>query len=280
MDVNYRDWIGRNEQAEERLSLSPARRLAATLDDTDASFADGDPLPPLWHWLYFLPNAPQSKLSSDGHPERGDFLPPVSLPRRMFAGGQIDFHHPLPIGAPAFREGEVMDITEKEGRSGKLVFAKVRYRIHADNVLCIEEHQDIVYRDMGPPVPEPQPMKTWPKPADGAWMQEIEPDPVLLFRFSALTFNAHRIHYDRPYAANTEGYPGLVVHGPLIAMLLMELVRKNATQPIKHFSFRATAPIFDTAPFHTIGTLKDNTAELTALRCDGETAMSATAEFA
>lgn len=274
--VDYRDWIGSEEVREERADLAPVRRLLVMLDDTETTFADGDTLPALWHWLYFLPEAPQSQLGPDGHPRRGGFLPPVVLPRRMFAGAQIRFHAAIAIGAALRLEARVTNVEAKSGRSGDLVFVTVENRILADGALAVEETQNIVYREAGDPVPAPPSVDLPPAPA-GSWSQTITADPVLLFRFSALTFNGHRIHYDRIYATGEEGYPGLIVHGPLIAMALMDLVRRNAGRPVTGYRFRAQAPIFDGAPFRVTGVAENSAVTLTAERCDGTAAMTAEA---
>lgn len=276
----YADWIGSTERLEEDLALTSAQGLAATLDDTSSRFGVGDALPPLWHWLYFLPRVAQSALGPDGHPRRGGFLPPVELPRRMFAGARTQFHSPLRVGQPAVREGTVLDVTEKQGKSGSLVFVTVRYRISQQNRICVEEQQDIVYREPGAAVTAPRPGH-WPGAPAGAWTKVVNPDPMLLFRFSALTFNAHRIHYDRPYATGEEGYPGLVVHGPLTAIQLMELVRHNASRPVARFSFRGQAPLFDLAPYRLVGIpVSHPTIELEAQGPDGKVTMKATATLA
>ena len=276
----YADWIGSSERLEEELALTPVQGLAATLDDTDSRFEIGDALPPLWHWLYFLPRVAQSALGPDGHPHRGGFLPPVELPRRMFAGARTEFPAPLRLGELAVREGTVLDVTEKQGKSGSLVFVTVRYQISQQNRICVEEQQDIVYREPVAPVAAPT-HRNWPAAPQGAWTQIVTPDPRLLFRFSALTFNAHRIHYDRPYATGEEGYPGLVVHGPLTAIQLMELVRRNAPRPVASFSFRGQAPLFDLAPYRLIGVpTSPGTIELEAQGPDGRVTMKATATLA
>ena len=259
--------------------MAPVRGLLATLNDTTTVLTEGDDLPPLWHWLYFLAPAPQSAIDVDGHPVRGGFLPPVDLPRRMFAGAQISFESPLTIGAEARRESEILDVAEKSGRSGRLVFVTVRNRLFAADRLCIEETRNIVYREAGGPTPAPQPSPERPAAPAGAWVETVSPDPVLLFRYSALTFNGHRIHYDYPYVTGEEGYPGLVVHGPLIATLLIDLVRRRADRPVRAFRFRANAPLFAGTPFRVIGQPADETVELTAERCDGAAAMTATAEL-
>jgi 3-methylfumaryl-CoA hydratase len=272
-------WIGQTEIVEDDISLAPVLAAAATLDDTVTQFDKETALPPLWHWFYFLPKAPQARLGSDGHPQRGDFMPPIPYPRRMFAGARLRFHQPLVIGQPASREGVIRNVVQKSGRSGSLAFVTVGYRFLQQGDVCIDEEQDIVYREPGPPVPMPQPIELPPVP-EGAWSRIVVPDTRLLFRFSALTFNAHRIHYDRPYAMSEEGYPGLVVHGPLTAILLLELVRHNTSSGVAGFSFRGQAPLFDLAPFRLVGMPSNGRVELEAQGPDGKTSMSATAELA
>lgn len=269
---NLRQWIGTTESAPDVVTPVPISALAATLD-IDASF---DRLPPLWHWLYFLPVHRWSDLGPDGHPKRGGFLPPVPLPRRMWAGGRIEFHHPLLAGQNITRTSKIIDVQLKEGRSGPLVFVLVRHSIaNAQGVALTEEH-DIVYRDMSRSAGgAPQ-----AAPAGAIWQRVIHPDDVLLFRYSALTFNGHRIHYDRRYATEVEGYPGLVVHGPLIATLLIDLVRSNLPQAkVTRFEFRAVSPLFDTAPFSVCGKPEDDgtTIRLWAMNNTGGLAMTATA---
>ncbi len=267
-------WIGRTEVVEDDICLAQALAAAATLEPLSSPTA-GAALPPLWHWFYFLPRAPQSKLGIDGHPQRGGFIPPIPYPRRMFAGARIRFHQPLLIGQPARREGIIRNISQKTGRTGPLAFVTVGYQIFQNEMLCIEEEQDIVYREPGAPVPAPVPVEL--PPVTDAITRTVTPDTRLLFRFSALTFNAHRIHYDRPYAQQEEGYPGLVVHGPLVAVLLMELARHHTTRPITGFSFRSQAPIFDLAPFRLVARFGEDRVELEAQGPDGATALSATA---
>ncbi|RDE51035.1 MAG: acyl-CoA dehydrogenase [Candidatus Accumulibacter meliphilus] len=276
--ADYAAWIGCSEITDDELALAPALAAAATLDDTTTRFAKGSPLPPLWHWFYFLPRAAQAQLDVDGHPQRGGFMPPIPYPRRMFAGARMRFHRPLLIGQPARREAVIRDVRQKSGRSGSLAFVSVLCRFYQEDVLCIEEEQDIVYREPGPVLARP-PVIEWPPVEDGAWSHIVTPDPKLLFRFSALTFNAHRIHYDRPYAVEEEGYPGLVVHGPLTAILLIELLRKNSLRPVASFSFRGLAPLFDLAPFRLVCAGKDGQMSLEAQAPDGVVAMSANAEL-
>ena len=279
-DVNpYADWIGNTETVEDEIAAAPALGVAAMLDDGETALAAGAPLPPVWHWFYFLPKVAQSDLGPDGHPRRGGFMPPIELPRRMFAGARMRFVSPLVIGKPASRAAEIRKVSEKSGRSGKLAFVTVGYTIRQDGAVCIEEEQDIVYREPGAKVPAPVPAELPPMP-EGSWTRTITPDPRLLFRFSAVTFNAHRIHYDRRYAVEEEGYPGLVVHGPLTAILLMELVRHNAGRPAAAFEFRGRAPLFDLAPFRVAATPDDGAVKLEAHGPDGKTAMTAAATLA
>ena len=278
MSANYADWMGRTEETEDAITLAPVEAAAATLDDTTTPFAIGSHLPPLWHWFYFLPKVPQSRLGADGHPERGGFMPPIDLPRRMFAGARLRFPHPLVIGRPALRHSVIRDVSTKEGRSGRLAFVTVGHTLRQDGEVCIEEEQDIVYRERGTPVDAPEAVALPPVP-EGSWTRTVTPDPTLLFRFSALTFNAHRIHYDRPYATTVEGYPGLVVHGPLIAVSLAELMRRETSRSVTAFAFRAQAPLFDDAPFRLVGRLVDPGVELEAQGPDGRTAMTASANL-
>jgi 3-methylfumaryl-CoA hydratase len=271
--MSLTEWIGKTETRSDTVIAGPVAALSATLDREDPPPRPGDPLPPLWHWLFFLDRHRASELGPDGHARRGGFLPPIPLPRRMWAGSRFEFHHPLLVGDQITRETRVIDINEKQGRSGPLVFVVVRHEISNAVGLAVAEEHDIVYRDHGPAAP------VQPAPADAAWERTIHPDDVLLFRYSALTFNAHRIHYDRRYATEIEGYPGLVVHGPLIATLLMDLLRRH--QPaaqVSRFSFRAVSPLFDTSPFVVCGKPEDNKIQLWAKDAAGNLAMSAIAE--
>jgi len=232
----------------------------------------------LWHWLYFLPLPLQSKIGSDGHPERGKFLPPVPLPRRMWAGGRIQFHSPIRVGDEVSRVSKIVDVSQKDGRTGPLAFVLVRHEISNAEGVAITEEQDLVYRE-NPNPNDPKPAST-AAPANPDWSREIQPDPVFLFRYSALTLNGHRIHYDRPYATEVEGYPGLVVHGPLVATLLVDLLQKNIPNAVvSSFSFRAMKPLFDTSPFAVCGRLESDgkTVTLWAKDENGWLAMCATA---
>lgn len=237
---NLTDWVGNTEERRRRLDPWPVTALSALLDLPSPAAGEGDPLPPMWHWLYFLPAARRSETGEDGHPARGGFLPPVPQRRRMFVGGATVFHRSLLVGETAHRLGTVKSVVQKDGRSGPLVFVSVEYRISGENGPALTETQNLVYTDSSPSDPAEPPGQTGPpcKP----WTQDVSTDTVLLFGFSALTNNAHRIHYDHPYTTGVEGYRGLVVHGPLIALLLAELARRNGVSDPGRFSFRARSP--------------------------------------
>jgi 3-methylfumaryl-CoA hydratase len=281
VDINHlRQWIGRTEEAAETIAPEPLAGLSATLDRDDPQPEAGDEVPPAGHWLYFVARHRQSELGPDGHAERGGFLPPVDLPRRMWAGGRIEFLAPLRVGDQARRVSTIADVSRKEGRSGELVFVLVRHEIIGPDGPVINEEHDIVYRATADPAASPP--KPKPAPAEAGWQRTIEPDPVLLFRYSALIFNGHRIHYDHRFTTGEEGYPGLIVHGPLIATLLMELCRRQTGRRLSKFDYRAVSPLFDTAPFTVNGQPDDDggSAELWAADGDGNLAMTAQAEFA
>ncbi len=276
MDTDFSDWIGRTEQVEDPLCRVQAQAAQAMLDEPGAPLTDGDALPLPWHWFYFLPRAPQAALSADGHPERGGFLPPIPYPRRMFAGARMQVHRPLRVGVPALREGTIRNVVMKSGKTGALAFVTVAYRFLQEGVMCLEEEQDIVYREPGAAVAAPVAAALPPTP-EGSWSRTLQPDTRLLFRFSALTFNAHRIHYDRAYATAVEGYPGLVVHGPLTAVLLLQLLRQHTQRPVAAFSFRGVAPLFDLGPLRLLATPGDDGVALEAQGPDGRAALLATA---
>ena len=241
-------WIGKTEIVSEQISPMPMAALAATLDIDAPPPKAGDPLPPLWHWLYFLSVHRQSELGLEGHSTKGGFLPPVPLPRRMWAGGRFEFQRPLRVGDSYTRTSRLVSVQRKEGRTGPLVFVIARHEIGDAAGLALVEEQDLVYRDH--PKPGDPTTASQLAPKNARWERAIRPDDVLLFRYSALTFNAHRIHYDWRYATQVEGYPGLVVHGPLIATLLLDLLRRNMPEAkVTRFAFRAMSPLFDTGPF-------------------------------
>jgi len=278
---HLQDWIGRQETRRDVLTATPVAALSATLDRDDPAPTPGTALPPLWHWLYFTPLTRHSELGVDGHARRGGFLPPVPLPRRMWAGGRLDFLQPLRVGDAVTRTSTIRDVTVKHGRTGALVFVCVRHEFSTPQGLALAEEHDIVYRDApqpGAPAPEPTPA---PAPRNEQFSREIVPDPVLLFRYSALTFNGHRIHYDRSYVTGVEGYPGLIVHGPLIATLLLDLLRRNLPNAqVKHFSFKAVRPTFDIHPFIVCGKVEGKTVTLWGRDHEGWLTMQASAEIA
>jgi 3-methylfumaryl-CoA hydratase len=280
MDIDrLRGWIGGTEIIENIAAAAPIAGLAALLDHETPPWPEGH-VPPLGHWLYFLPCARQSEIDVDGHPRRGGFLPPIDLPRRMFAGATINFHAPIAIGAKLRRVSTILDVTEKTGASGHLVFVKLRHEIAADGALAVTEEQDIVYREAAT-APSPPPAKPSGTPRVASEMRRVVPDPTQLFRFSALTFNAHRIHYDRDYARDVELYPGLVVQGPYIAMLLLDhLLRHVPAVRLHTFRFRAKSPLFDTAPFDVCLARSERGYDLWAVDVDGREAMSAEAILA
>ena len=271
-------WIGRSEIVHDTLGPTPPKALAATLDHAAADLSAGTLLPPLWHWLYFLPLHRQSEIGADGHAKRGGFLPPVPLPRRMWAASQLEFHSPLRVGDAVERRSTIADVSVKHGRTGPLVFVKVRHEIRCNGAAdaALVEFHDIVYREAKKPgdvEPPPQAAET-----GAPWQREIVPDDVLLFRYSALTFNGHRIHYDRKYVTEVEGYPGLIVHGPLIATLLMDLLRREAPQAdVATFRFKAVRPIFDLHPMRVNGRRDGNAVHLWAQDHEGWLTMDASA---
>ena len=278
-----KDWIGKTDTVEDRATAMPVHGYAALMD-RDTVPKEGDPIGPMSHWFFFNPVAPASQIGPDGHPQRGGFMPPVPLPRRMFAGARTTYHQDLLIGEKLKRFSTITDVSVKEGRSGTLVFCTVKHDIHGESGLALEEEHDIVYRD-NPPANAGggNSGRTKPAPDDHAWTKEINPDPVMLFRYSAITFNGHRIHYDRTYVTEVEGYPGLIVHGPLTASFLVELaLENNPGKPLTGFRFQARAPLFDTAPFQVAGKpgADGNTAEVWSVTPEGGVGTLATATFA
>ncbi|MEE9313356.1 MAG: MaoC family dehydratase N-terminal domain-containing protein [Rhizobiaceae bacterium] len=244
-EARLKQWVGKSESATDTLHPAQARLMQTTLN-REASIEVGDPLPPLWHWAYFLSGVPLSGLGRDGHPALGQFLPPVALPRRMWAGGRLTFEKPILLGDTITKTSTIKNVSLKSGRSGALCFVTVEHKFTSeDGTAHITEEHDIVYReDSAPDAPKPKPAEP---PKGSARSQTITPSSVQLFRYSALTFNSHRIHYDREYCKDVEGYPGLIFHGPLTATLLADMAAQHA--PIKTFNFRAVSPLFDTAPF-------------------------------
>jgi 3-methylfumaryl-CoA hydratase len=271
-------WIGRSETVHDTIGPTPVKALNATLDHPAAPAPNGTPLPPLWHWLYFLPLHRQSEIGPDGHAKRGGFLPPVPLPRRMWAGSQFEFRSPVRVGDAVARTSTIDGVTSKEGRTGKLVFVKVRHELRCNGASdpAIVEFHDIVYREAKRSTDvEPPPQAA---PTGAAWRREVVADDVLLFRYSALTFNGHRIHYDRKYVTDVEGYPGLIVHGPLIATLLMDLLRCHAPEAeVATFRFKAVRPTFDLHPLRVNGQRQGNSVKLWAQDHEGWLTMDAVA---
>ena len=281
-DPDLSQWIGREEQVEGVLDLAHARAVAALFDEPPEGISPGTPLPPLWHWFYFPAVVRASEVGADGHPRRGGFLPPVPLPRRMWAGGRVHFHAPLPVGAPASRHSRILSVEEKSGRTGALVLVTVEHRILHEGVAAVVEEQDLIYREAPPAesaasrgpgsgggapgaatapgrasaeasLPGGSSPASPALPAGWGWHDHATTDPVLLFRFSALTFNGHRIHYDHPYTTQVEGYPGLVVHGPLTALLLMRNGCARLGSRPASFSYRGKSPLFCGDPVTLVG---------------------------
>jgi len=268
------EWIGRGERRSDTLAAAPLGGLAALLDrPAELEPVLGSVVPPLGHWLYFLPQDLQSGIGPDGHAKRGGFLPPVPLPRRMWAGGRLEFLRDLHVGDEVERRSSITRVESKQGRSGALVFVTVRHEIADARGVALTEEHDIVYRD--PPAPGSAAAAAALARTDETFCRRIVPDPVMLFRYSALTFNGHRIHYDRPYATEVEGYPGLVVHGPLIATLLLDLVRRELPDArVRGFAFTAASPLFDIHPFAVCGRREpDGHVELWARDHEGALAM-------
>lgn len=248
-DSPYADWIGRSQEREEELSTLLVRRLAVTL--SEEAPAAGEALPPLWHWMFFQDEVTEPGLGADGHPARGGFLPPADGRNRMWAGGRLAFHEPLRVGGVAKRTTTILNVEEKHGRTGSLLFVTLRHEFEQDGRLAFSEEQDIVYREPSPPK-----LSSGEALPAGTWSETVEPTPILLFRYSALTFNGHRIHYDWPYVTETEGYPGLVVHGPLIGTLnLRAFCRANPEARLRRYAYRGLRPLISPEPFDVGGRL-------------------------
>lgn len=265
-ELNFADWIGRSETARDFVARGPFDRLAAMLDRERESVA-----PPMGHLLCFLPGAAQAELGEDGHPQRGGIVPPIDLPMRMAAGSRVRFHAPIPFGVEVKRVSTIANVAEKSGRTGRLVFLTLRHEVFVGETLCVTEEADIVFRERSG---NAQPLPAGERRAAEV-SRTIEPSAALLFRFSALTYNAHRIHYDRDYAMNVEGYPGLVVHGPLLATLLVDHFRRHRPHDrVAGFDFKAQRPVYDLAPF-TVNLIDTAAgADVWAADGDGYVAMS------
>ncbi len=287
--IDLADWIGRTETVDDVATAAPLAGLAALLDHDVAPW-NKDEVAPLGHWLYFLPRARQSLIGPDGHPHRGGFLPPVTLPRRMWAGSRVSFESPIPIGAAIQRRSTIANVVSKSGKSGSMVFVTVQHEIEFQGRCAIREEQDIVYREMpgSGGTASSGAARTAVTGTTGPaatvrpsqWTREVTAGPVELFRFSALTFNAHRIHYDRQYTREIEGYPNLVVHGPFVAILLMDhFLRRVPKARVTGFSFRAQRPLHDSVPFSLCLEARERSAELWTVCEEGQTTMTATVEF-
>jgi 3-methylfumaryl-CoA hydratase len=244
-------WRGRTEEVEDVATLRMAAHMAVTLGRDDPPPRSGDLLPLGWHWVLCPWPLRVGETGPDGLPTRGGFMPDIALPRRMWAGGRMTVHGPLHLGETVRRVSEIVNFAEKEGRSGPIAFVTTRHRYFGPAGLAVEEEQDTAFRAEKRPGEQPPPPA--PPPAEPTWRRTVEPDPVMLFRYSALTFNCHRIHYDAPYATGVEGYPGLLVHGPLIATLLFDLIRRNAEKPVASLSYRAMRPLYVNVPFEVEG---------------------------
>ena len=251
---HLKDWIGKTEEVDDVVTQFQIHGLRALFDDPTVP-KEGDACGPMDHWCFFNPRVPQSQIGEDGHPKRGGFMPPVPLPRRMFGGCRATHHQPFRVGEKVHRKSTISDVVIKPGRTGTLVICTVKVEMRGQSGLAIEEEQDIIYRDNPPEdAKDGNVGKTNPAPADHDWIRTITPDPVMLFRYSAVTFNGHRIHYDRKYATEVEGYPGLIVHGPLQATLLIEraVAHRGGAHPVA-LSHRGVHPMFDHQPLRLIG---------------------------
>jgi len=277
-------WIGKSEGATDVIGCQAVRAMSALLDRPPENESKA-PLPPLWHWLYFHTHTRHRDLGRDGHAKLGGFLPPVDLPRRMWAGGRLEFLSPLYVGDRVARTSTIKSISLKNGGGGRLCFVTVEHNLCRGKDLVLREEHDIVYREATIPGTPRRDTAAPPKARD--METTVTPDPVMLFRYSALTGNGHRIHYDREFCTSVEDYPGLVFHGPLTATLLADLAarlhasqERPAAERMTGFSFRATRPLFDTAPFEICGRAESGFTDLWATTPDGDLAMRAEAQFA
>jgi 3-methylfumaryl-CoA hydratase len=278
LDLDHlRQWIGRSTEASDIVTAQLVKGLRATLFQEIGEPKTGDTAPFTTHWCLAQPVFPMSMLGPDGHPTRGGFLPPVPLPRRMWAGGELEFVDPLRVGDDTTRSSRISDVTMKTGSTGVLCFVSVEHVVTTPRGVAIRERQDIVYRDVSA-APSAAPAKA-PPPAPVAKHRESHmADPVLLFRYSALTFNGHRIHYDRDYVTKVEGYPGLIFHGPLQAALIVELAAKlHHGQPPRKFSYRGVQPLFEGSEFSVNANETDGGFELWTANAEGQPTMKGTA---
>lgn len=271
-------WIGRRETAVDHVTVPLVQRLAATLDRETAPWRAGDPLPAGWHGVLFPRVVRQSQIGPDGHPQRGDFVPPVPLPRRMNGGRRMRFESALRVGDEVRRESVIQAITPKSGRGGRMVVVTVRTDIHSPRGLAVTEEQDILYRDHPRPgTPRPEPAQP---PGPPKWQRTWMPDPVMLFRFSAVMFNGHRIHYDEPYVTRSEGYPERIVNGGLSALLIFELAGEHLARPIARCAVRNVAPLYVNQPLTVCGRPADGAGAAAFWVVNHEGALALSAEIA
>ncbi len=278
LDIDHlRGWIGRSEEATDRVSPQMVQAFRATLDADPGAPEPGEPAPLAIHWCLSPAIRPMRELGPDGHPARGGFLPPVPLPRRMWAGGEIRHREPLRVGDTVRRRSRIGDVQVKQGRTGALCFVAVHHDFETERGPALSERHDIVYRAMTPGRSGPPP-EAAEGPPEADLGHVVDPTPTLLFRYSALTFNGHRIHYDRAYATGEEGYPGLVVHGPLQATWLLHLAARMRDGRVPGvFRFRGLSPVFDGAPLTIAGRLTEGGAgEGWTRTADGRVGMQAT----
>jgi 3-methylfumaryl-CoA hydratase len=280
---DLRSHIGRSQTATDVIHPGPANFLRLALGRPEPELREGDALPPAWLGLYFLPRVASDALRPDGSPRDTGVVPPLALPRRMFAGERVRFHAPVRVGETLRRETRLADISVKQGGTGTLVFATITSRVYGPSGLALEDERRTVFREEVKTGERNQAPRRDSPPSDAPWRHSVTPDPVLLFRFSALTFNSHRIHYDRTWATEVEGYPGLVVHGPLTTTLLIDFARdQNPEKRIASYATQARAPLFDTAPFELRGrpASSGRGCELWAVTPEGTIAMGAEVELA
>ena len=269
---DFSQWIGRSQQSQDRITASGVRRYCATIG-LDPSIIEASNVAPFgYHWCLCLPDAPMNELGTDGHPKKGGFLPPIALPRRMWASSNVEFFTQLPIGSTISRTSTIISVNEKHGKSGALAFVDVEHITEVDGVSAIKERQTIVYREAATSA-SPLPANEAEKPSGWQIIEQVLPTTPLLFRYSALTFNSHRIHYDLPYAQEQELYPSLVVHGPLIASLLLTVAAKRGQ--LTQFSFRAQSAAFCDQRLYLAANYKDESGELAAIGADGRTCVVA-----
>ena len=273
-DIRLAD-LGVSEETSSSLSSEHTARAAAAVNSS-RSFKDGDPLPALWHWTHFLPTAATSSLGADGHPPLAADIS-AAYPRRMWASGSLDATGQLVLGEPATRRTSLRKARETDGRSGRLLIVELEHRYSQFDVDQLSELQTLVYRAAGAPEPLPTSSSSLSDSSDAAWSERHRPDPIMLFRFSAVTFNSHRIHYDEPYATGIEKYPALVVHGPLVALLVGEAIRRWTSRELASFEFKANSALFAGQELTITGSSTNDVASAKVLRCDGVEAMSATA---